>query len=459
MVYLCQTSNRDVVREKYEIGKEIGRGPNSVMRECIQIGTKKSYSMKTLRKHVIDRATSKEDMSLMLFLSHPNIIRLEEVYETENDIHFILDCIDGCDIFTSISQNPKYSEYYASSIIRQVCQGLRYLHEYNIVHGNIKPENLIVKSEKSEPSVKIADHYLLSVLTTRVKMNYLCNSQTYCAPEVLTGKKYDHSVDMWAVGILLYTLLCGYDPFYDERGSKETFRKILQGSYEFDEPYWKGVSQSAKEVVMKLLQVNPKSRPTADQVLKMPWVKGIAASNRTLVRCHAAISAFIEKRKLNRKLVALSGEARQLQETMSADVDSILKAEEEARKLMAESINDVQAGGPVILTQAMENMESLKPEDPMAISMKYNYVPSNVFYGKKAEKNDEINSDHAQGAQPTEDGTNVTNEEPQEVGATKEEVAATLIANTVSYKIFASLESDLIPKKEVENHNSEANGD
>merc|ERR1712141_338267 len=126
------------------------------------------------------------------------------------------------------------------------CEAVAYLHDNEIVHRDLKPENLLYKCPAEDSPLKIADFCLSKILTNNATMQTVCGTPGYCAPEVLRGEEYEPAIDMWAVGVITYILLCGFEPFYDDRGDQAMFQRILKCDYEFMSPWWDEVSVNAK---------------------------------------------------------------------------------------------------------------------------------------------------------------------------------------------------------------------
>jgi len=166
-----------------------------------------------------------------------------------------------------------------------------------VVHRDLKPENLLYESMTDDSKLKIADFGLSRIIEPEVQMSTVCGTPGYCAPEVLLGQKYTHTVDLWSVGVIAYILLCGYEPFFSDN-EPEMFKKIIKGDYVFDSPYWDDISENAKDLVRKLLKVDPTKRIIASEALKHPWVKGGAAKDDHMETTMEKIKIFNARRKL-----------------------------------------------------------------------------------------------------------------------------------------------------------------
>ncbi|XP_037703029.1 serine/threonine-protein kinase DCLK3 [Choloepus didactylus] len=263
------------VRKHYEAGRVIGDGNFAVVKECRHRETRQAYAMKIIDKSKLQGKEDMVDSEILIIrgLSHPNIVQLHEVYETETEIYLILEYVQGGDLFDAIIESVKFPERDAALMILDLCKALVHLHDKSIVHRDLKPENLLVhRNEDKSITLKLADfglakHVMRPIFT-------VCGTPTYVAPEILSEKGYGLEVDMWAAGVILYILLCGFPPFRSpERDQDELFNIIQLGHFEFLAPYWDNISDAAKDLVSRLLVVDPKKRYTAHQVLQHPWIE------------------------------------------------------------------------------------------------------------------------------------------------------------------------------------------
>ncbi|KAJ8304549.1 hypothetical protein KUTeg_018132 [Tegillarca granosa] len=274
-------SIKDVAFEDcYTIDKELGRGATAVVHKCEHKGTFKPWAVKIITKKV-EQKVIRTEIGILLKLSHENIIRLHEVYETPTHIYLVLELVRGGELFDRITTRGSYSEKDAAKAIRDILLGLKHIHESDIVHRDLK----------------VTDFGLSKIIEKDVHMATVCGTPGYCAPEILCGTSYTKAVDLWSIGVITYILLCGYEPFYEEN-DRLLFKKILKGEYFFYEEDWKNVSENAKDLIKKLLVLDPKHRLTVDQALEHPWVKGCAAKSDHMAEAHNKIKDFNAKRKM-----------------------------------------------------------------------------------------------------------------------------------------------------------------
>ncbi|XFG12310.1 hypothetical protein AB1E19_015934 [Capra hircus] len=270
------------VRKQYEPGRVIGDGNFAVVKECRHRGTRQAYAMKIIDKSKLRGKEGMVDSEVLIIrsLSHPNIVKLHEVYETDAEIYLIMEYVQGGDLFDAIVESVKFPEREAALMLMDLCKALVHLHDKRIVHRDLKPENLLVqRNEDKSTTLKLADFGLAKHVVRPIFT--VCGTPTYVAPEILSEKGYGLEVDMWAAGVILYILLCGFPPFRSpERDQEELFNIIQLGRFEFLAPYWDNISDAAKDLVSRLLVVNPKKRYTAHQVLQHPWLEAAGKTSR-----------------------------------------------------------------------------------------------------------------------------------------------------------------------------------
>ncbi|XP_058585334.1 serine/threonine-protein kinase DCLK3 [Neofelis nebulosa] len=263
------------VHKFYEAGRVLGDGNFAVVKECRHRETRQAYAMKIIDKSKLRGKEDMVDSEILIIqsLSHPNIVKLHEVYETDAEIYLIMEYVQGGDLFDAIIESVKFAERDAALMLMDLCRALVHLHDKSIVHRDLKPENLLVqRNEDKSTTLKLADFGLAKHVVRPIFT--VCGTPTYVAPEILSEKGYGLEVDMWAAGVILYILLCGFPPFRSpERDQDELFNIIQLGRFEFLAPYWDNISDAAKDLVSRLLVVDPKKRYTAHQVLQHPWIE------------------------------------------------------------------------------------------------------------------------------------------------------------------------------------------
>ncbi|KAJ8403602.1 hypothetical protein AAFF_G00349280 [Aldrovandia affinis] len=262
------------ILDKYKVGKVIGDGNFAVVKECIERSTGKEFALK-----IIDKAkcSGKEhlianEVAVLRRVKHPNIIMLIEEVDTSTELYLVMELVKGGDLFDAITSSTKYTERDASAMVFNLAGALKYLHHMSIVHRDIKPENLLVcEYPDGTKSLKLGDFGLATVVEG--PLYTVCGTPTYVAPEIIAETGYGLKVDIWAAGVITYILLCGFPPFRSEKNLQEDlFDQILVGRLDFPAPYWDNITDSARELIGRMLQVNVEARYTAEDVLSHPWV-------------------------------------------------------------------------------------------------------------------------------------------------------------------------------------------
>ncbi|XP_062814989.1 calcium/calmodulin-dependent protein kinase type IV [Anolis carolinensis] len=308
--YWIEGSRRDVVlQDFYLVGAELGRGATSVVFSCEEKGTQVQYAAKILKK-TIDKKIVRTEIGVLLRLSHPNIIKLKEIFETPAEIALILELVTGGELFDRIVERGFYSERDAAHVVKQILEAVSYLHANGVVHRDLKPENLLYADLSPDAPLKIGDFGLSKIVDEQDTMKTVCGTPGYCAPEILHGSPYGPEVDMWSVGVITYILLCGFEPFFDPRGDQYMYSRILNCDYEFVSPWWDEVSLNAKDLVQKLIVLDPQKRLTVQQALGHPWVTGKAAKFAHMDSTQKKLQEFNARRKLKAAMKAVVASGR-----------------------------------------------------------------------------------------------------------------------------------------------------
>ncbi|OWF49833.1 calcium/calmodulin-dependent protein kinase type IV-like isoform X2 [Mizuhopecten yessoensis] len=295
--WINESIKDDQFDDLYTIGPELGRGTNSIVNKCTSCLTGEAWAVKTVNKRAQKHCRGEvvKEIGLLLRLSHPNLIRLKEVFETPTKLQLVLALAKGGELFDSIETRGTYTEKEAAHIMRDILEAVQYMHKNGVTHRNIKPENLLLEDLKDIPKIKLTDFGLAVIQEKDVQMNMVCSSPDYSAPEMLHGIPYTEAVDLWSCGVIAFVLLAGYEPFLDLNG--ETYKRVMKVDYTFDERACPEISENAKDFIRKMLQKDPKKRMSAAAALNHPWVKGKAAKNTHLLQTQESIKDFNARRK------------------------------------------------------------------------------------------------------------------------------------------------------------------
>uniref|UniRef100_A0A8C3G099 CaM kinase-like vesicle-associated protein n=1 Tax=Cyclopterus lumpus TaxID=8103 RepID=A0A8C3G099_CYCLU len=267
-------NNPSEVTDKYDLGQIV---KSEEFCEIFRAKDKTTMKMYTCKKFLKKdgrkvRKAAKNEILILKMVKHPNILQLVDVFETKKEYFLFLELATGREVFDWILDQGYYSERDTSNVVRQVLEAVAYLHSLHIVHRNLKLENLVYYNRLKHSKIVISDFHLAKLENGLIKDP--CGTPEYLAPEVVGRQRYGQPVDCWATGVIMYILLSGNPPFYDETDDddfenhdKNLFRKILAGDYEFDSPYWDDISDSAKSLVARLMEVDQDLRLTAQEAI------------------------------------------------------------------------------------------------------------------------------------------------------------------------------------------------
>uniref|UniRef100_A0A8D2AEI8 non-specific serine/threonine protein kinase n=1 Tax=Sus scrofa TaxID=9823 RepID=A0A8D2AEI8_PIG len=258
----------------YEIKEDIGVGSYSVCKRCVHKATDAEYAVKIIDKS--KRDPSEEIEILLRYGQHPNIITLKDVYDDGKCVYLVMELMRGGELLDRILRQRCFSEREASDVLCTIAKTMDYLHSQGVVHRDLKPSNILYMDESGNPeSIRICDFGFAKQL--RAENGLLmtpCYTANFVAPEVLKRQGYDAACDIWSLGILLYTMLAGFTPFANgpDDTPEDILARIGSGKYALSGGNWDSISDAAKDVVSKMLHVDPHQRLTAVQVLKHPWI-------------------------------------------------------------------------------------------------------------------------------------------------------------------------------------------
>ncbi|KAM5146622.1 calcium/calmodulin-dependent protein kinase type 1B [Mantella aurantiaca] len=276
----------------FNIKEKLGAGAFSEVVLAQEKDSERLVALKCIQKKALrgKEAVVENEIAVLKKIDHKNIVALEDIYESPSHLYLAMELVTGGELFDRIIERGYYTEKDASQLIQQVLDAVQYLHNMGIVHRDLKPENLLYATPFEDSKIMISD-FGLSKIEDGGMMATACGTPGYVAPELLEQKPYGKAVDVWALGVISYILLCGYPPFYDENDS-ELFNQIIKAEYEFDSPYWDDISESAKDFIRHLLEREPEKRLTCEQALQHPWISGDTALERDI---HGSVSEQIQK--------------------------------------------------------------------------------------------------------------------------------------------------------------------
>uniref|UniRef100_A0A8C2I0V9 calcium/calmodulin-dependent protein kinase n=1 Tax=Cyprinus carpio TaxID=7962 RepID=A0A8C2I0V9_CYPCA len=289
--------------DEYQLYEELGKGAFSVVRRCVKLSTGQEYAAKIINTKKLsarDHQKLEREARICRLLKHPNIVRLHDSISEEGFHYLLFDLVTGGELFEDIVAREYYSEADASHCIHQILDSVHHIHQHDIVHRDLKPENLLLASKCKNAAVKLADFGLaIEVQGDQQAWFGFAGTPGYLSPEVLRKEAYGKPVDIWACGVILYILLVGYPPFWDEDQHK-LYQQIKAGAYDFPSPEWDTVTPEAKNLINQMLTINPAKRITAQEALKHPWVcqRSTVASMMHRQETVECLKKFNARRKL-----------------------------------------------------------------------------------------------------------------------------------------------------------------
>ncbi len=259
------------IEQEYEIKETLGSGAFAKVVKVLHKKSGQYRALKIIKKQKDqDPARMYLEVEILKKLVHPNIMQIFEFYEDKKSFQIITELCEGGELFDMIVEKGNFNEDEAAWIMKQLLSAVNYIHTNNICHRDIKPENILLDTKKDN-IIKIIDWGTARFFDKNKKMNKISGTPYYIAPEVLF-EKYDEKCDVWSCGIIMYIILCGYPPFNGENDS-EILAKIKLGKFSFPDEEWEHVSDSAKDLIKKMLTFKPEERASAGVILEHPWIK------------------------------------------------------------------------------------------------------------------------------------------------------------------------------------------
>nr|KAF6348210.1 death associated protein kinase 3 [Myotis myotis] len=280
------TFRQEDVEDHYEMGEELGSGQFAIVRKCRQKGTGKEYAAKFIKKRRLSssrRGVSREEIerevNILREIRHPNIITLHDIFENKTDVVLILELVSGGELFDFLAEKESLTEDEATQFLKQILDGVHYLHSKRIAHFDLKPENIMLLDKNvPNPRIKLIDFGIAHKIEAGNEFKNIFGTPEFVAPEIVNYEPLGLEADMWSIGVITYILLSGASPFLGET-KQETLTNISAVNYDFDEEYFSNTSELAKDFIRRLLVKDPKRRMTISQSLEHSWIKAIRRRN------------------------------------------------------------------------------------------------------------------------------------------------------------------------------------
>ncbi|XP_075432206.1 death-associated protein kinase 2 isoform X2 [Ascaphus truei] len=278
------------VEDFYEIGDELGSGQFAIVKRCREITPGVNYAAKFIKKRLsrgsrrgVTREGIEREVTILQDIQHPNIITLHDVYENRTDVVLILELVSGGELFDFLAQKESLSEEEATRFIKQILEGVNYLHARKIAHFDLKPENIMLLDKTlSVPHIKLIDFGLAHTIEDGVEFKNIFGTPEFVAPEIVNYEPLGLAADMWSIGVITYILLSGASPFLGE-SKQETLANITAVSYEFDDEFFSHTSELAKDFIRGLLVKDTRKRLCIQKALTHPWITTLQSKEETKV--------------------------------------------------------------------------------------------------------------------------------------------------------------------------------
>ncbi|CAN1348799.1 Calcium-dependent protein kinase 20 [Linum perenne] len=275
LIVLKEATGRDI-HQKYELGGELGRGEFGVTHLCTDKESRETFACKSISKKKLRAAVDIEDVRreveiMRLLPEHPNFVTLRDTYEDNSAVHLVMELCEGGELFDRIVARGHYTERAAAVVTRTIVEVVQICHERGVMHRDLKPENFLFANKKETSPLKAIDFGLSVCFKPGERFTEIVGSPYYMAPEVLR-RNYGPEIDVWSAGVILYILLCGVPPFWAET-EQGVAQAIIRSVVDFKRDPWPIVSDNAKDLVIKMLNPDPKLRLTAQEVLDHPWLQ------------------------------------------------------------------------------------------------------------------------------------------------------------------------------------------
>ncbi|XP_074507879.1 death-associated protein kinase 3 [Sebastes fasciatus] len=270
----------------YEMEEELGSGQFAIVRKCKEKSTSVEYAAKFIKKRRLSssrRGVSREEIerevNILREIQHSNIITLHDIFENKTDVILILELVSGGELFDFLAEKESLTEEEATQFLKQILDGVQYLHSKRIAHFDLKPENIMLLDKNvPNPRIKLIDFGIAHQIKAGNEFKNIFGTPEFVAPEIVNYEPLGLEADMWSIGVITYILLSGASPFLGET-KQETLTNISAVNYDFDEEYFSNTSELAKDFIRRLLVKDPKKRMTIDDSMEHPWIKVIKRRN------------------------------------------------------------------------------------------------------------------------------------------------------------------------------------
>uniref|UniRef100_UPI00398EC29C calcium/calmodulin-dependent protein kinase type II subunit beta isoform X30 n=1 Tax=Pristiophorus japonicus TaxID=55135 RepID=UPI00398EC29C len=413
--------------DEYQLYEELGKGAFSIVRRCVKLSTGQEYAAKIINTKKLsarDHQKLEREARICRLLKHSNIVRLHDSISEEGFHYLVFDLVTGGELFEDIVAREYYSEADASHCIHQILDSVNHIHQHDIVHRDLKPENLLLASKCKGAAVKLADFGLaIEVQGEQQAWFGFAGTPGYLSPEVLRKEAYGKPVDIWACGVILYILLVGYPPFWDEDQHK-LYQQIKAGAYDFPSPEWDTVTPEAKNLINQMLTINPAKRITATEALKHPWVcqRSTVASMMHRQETVECLKKFNARRKLKGAILTTMLATRNFSVGRQTTAPATMTAAASA------TVGLVEQAAKSLLNKKVDGVKKRKSSSSVQLMPQTNSTKNNVVTSPKGnipcpalEPQTTVIHNPVDGIKESSDSSNTTIED-EDVKARKQEI-------------------------------------
>ncbi|KAK9368402.1 kinase-like domain-containing protein [Lipomyces kononenkoae] len=269
----------------YRFGRVLGAGTYGIVKTATVIETGEQVAIKIILKKNVKGHESmvQDELDLLRLVHHDHIVGFRDWFESKDKYYIATQLATGGELFDRIVERGKYTEKDAVKTVSEILEAVDYLHNKNIVHRDLKPENLLYLTPDKDSALVLADFGIAKMLETPNEvLTTMAGSFGYAAPEILMRAGHGKPCDIWSLGVITYTLLCGYIPFRSETVD-EFLIEVRENGVIFHEKYWRDISKDAKEFILAMLHIDPHKRYTTKQLLEHRWISGETATTKDLL--------------------------------------------------------------------------------------------------------------------------------------------------------------------------------
>lgn len=266
--------NEGAVKDFYKFETTLGKGQFGTVRKAIKKENGEEFAIKVLDKTSLtheDVAAQATEIDILDQIDHPNVVKLIELFDEKDRFYMVFELMSGGELYNKFMERDHFSEQEVAKAQRPVVDAQRYCHTLGIAHRDLKPENLLYENNEPTATLKISD-FGFARFANNDLMTTFCGTPCYVAPEIISNKPYNCSVDCWSLGVIIYLLLSGYPPFIDD-SSDRLFEMIKKAEFSFPTPDWDQVSPEAKDLIRRQLVVDNTQRLSAQQIIEHPWMQ------------------------------------------------------------------------------------------------------------------------------------------------------------------------------------------